>query len=137
MKKIEAYESAYPGSMFEREDGGFIRRDDAESLAGSLLALIKSGDRATEDANDEIKSLRAENQRLKDALFFWLPNIPAAENECTDRMANDAALLIGHECRIDDSAEQRGWILLTPNVAVEGAEPLAAKAPSRTKGSTT
>ncbi len=53
MKAIEAYDSAYPGSMFEREDGGFIRRDDAESLAGSLLAFIKSGDRAAGDLQDE------------------------------------------------------------------------------------
>jgi len=64
----------------------------------------------------DIARLRADNQRLKDALFFWLPNIPAIENECTERMANDAALLIGHEGRIDDSAEQRGWITLSPNV---------------------
>lgn len=48
MKAVEAYDSAYPSSMSEREDGGFIRRDDAESLVGSLLALIKSGDRAAE-----------------------------------------------------------------------------------------
>lgn len=63
MKKIEAYESAYPGSMFEREDGGFVRRDDAESLAGSLLALIKSGDHAAEDLRDALT--KAENDRWK------------------------------------------------------------------------
>ena len=68
-----------------------------------------------------LRELREENQRLKDALFFWLPNIPAVENECTERMANDAALLIGHEGRIDDSAEQRGWVALTPNAGVSGA----------------
>lgn len=68
-----------------------------------------------EEAADEIEILRTENQRLKEALFFWLPNIPAVENECTYRMVNDAALLVGHEGRIDDSAEQRGWVTLTPN----------------------
>lgn len=66
-------------------------------------------------ARDELLELHAENKRLKGALFFWLPNIPEVENECTERMANDAALLIGYEGRIDDSAEQRGWITLTPN----------------------
>lgn len=132
---MKAYESAYPGSMFERTDGGYVQRDDADSLAGSLLALIKSGDRAAEDAADEAKALRAENQRLKDALFFWLPNIPAVENECTDRMANDAALLMGHEGQITDSAEQRGWVVLTPNVQLEGAGGgLPPKAPSRSEG---
>jgi hypothetical protein len=108
-------------------------------LAGALLALVKSGDRAVEDFRDALTQankdadlyakkdqanheLRAENQRLKDALFFWLPNIPAVENECTERMANDAALLIGHEGRIDDSAEQRGWITLTtPNALGQGS----------------
>ena len=68
-----------------------------------------------------LRELREENKRLKDALFFWLPNIPAIENECTDRMANDAALLIGHEGRIDDSAEQRGWVALTPNTGIQRA----------------
>ena len=62
-----------------------------------------------------LRELREENKRLKGALFFWLPNIPAIENDCTERMANDAALLIGHEGRIDDSAEQRGWVVLTHN----------------------
>jgi hypothetical protein len=54
-----AFESAYPGSMFEREDGGYIRRDDADSLANSLLALIKSGDRAASDSNDALKQMDA------------------------------------------------------------------------------
>lgn len=63
MEAIEAYESSYPGSMSEREDGGFIRRDDAESLAGSLLALIKSGDRAAEDLQGERDELLRMNAR--------------------------------------------------------------------------
>lgn len=54
MKAIEAYDSAYPGSMHQREDGSFIRREDADSLAFALLALIKSGDRAAEDLQDAL-----------------------------------------------------------------------------------
>lgn len=76
---------------------------------------------------EERDKLLAENQRLKDALFFWLPNIPGVENECTDRMANDAALLIGHEGRIDDSAEQRGWITLAPNGGSEATSPASGE----------
>lgn len=92
MKAIEAYESAYPGSMYEREDGGFIRRDDAESLALSLLALIKSGDRAAEDLRDERDELLRMNTQQaatitqmqrglellsKDAARYrWLKSLP-------------------------------------------------------------
>lgn len=57
------------------------------------------------EAIGKIAELAEENERLKNALFFWLPNIPAIENECTERMANDAALLIGLKGRIDDSAD--------------------------------
>ena len=79
--------------------------EDREHCGESILETVAA-----------LYEARTEIQRLKNALFFWLPNIPAVENECTERMANDAALLIGHEGRIDDSAEQRGWITLTPNV---------------------
>lgn len=66
---------------------------------------------------DQVQSMTDEIARLQDALFFWLPKIPDVVNECTDRMADDAALLIGHKGRTDDSAEQRGWILPTPNAS--------------------
>lgn len=65
---LHAYESAYPGSMFERPDGGYIQRDDAESLAAGLLALIKSGDQAAEDAVTALAQVRADNKILLDAL---------------------------------------------------------------------
>lgn len=78
--------------------------DDREHSGESILATVAA-----------LYEARTEIQKLKEALFFWLPNIPAVENECTERMANDAALLIGYEGRIDDSAEQLGWVVLTPN----------------------
>lgn len=67
---------------------------------------------------DKMQSMAGEIARLQDALFFWLPNIPdGGDKACTDRMADDAALLIGREGRIDDSAEQRGWVVLMPNAS--------------------
>ena len=94
--------------------------DDREHCGESILATVAA-----------LYEARTEIQRLKDALFFWLPNIPAVENECTERMANDAALLIGHDGLIDDSAEQRGWITLTPNEQASGGgvQPLPLQAP--------
>lgn len=61
----------------------------------------------------EIAWLEDESKRLKSALYFWLPNIPAVETECTERMSNDAGLLVGYDGAIDDGAEKRGWIVLT------------------------
>lgn len=64
MEKIKAYDSAYAGSMVERIDGGYVERDDAESLAASLLALIKSGDRAAEDLQYRIEALTKQCDEL-------------------------------------------------------------------------
>lgn len=72
MKAIEAYDSAYPGSMHQREDGSFIRREDADSLAGALLALVKSGDRATEDLQDALAETKKEADRLRSALQLFI-----------------------------------------------------------------
>jgi len=63
MKAIEAYDSAYPGSMSQREDGSFIRREDAESLASALLALVKSGDREAEDLKDALIQYKKDAER--------------------------------------------------------------------------
>ncbi len=63
---------------------------------------------------DQAQSMAGEIARLQDALFFWLPNVPDVESECADRIAHDAALLAGYDGLINDSAEQRGWAMLTP-----------------------
>ena len=89
VKTIEAYDSAYPGSMCQREDGSFIRREDAESLAGALLALIKSGDRAAEDLQDALTEAKKdaelyakkdqENYELRAALGLCWSLLPDGE----------------------------------------------------------
>jgi hypothetical protein len=58
--KVRAFDSAYPGSMSEKDHGGYVERDDAKSLAGALLALIKSGDDANEYAHDRIAALESQ-----------------------------------------------------------------------------
>lgn len=46
---MRAFSSAYPGSMFEREDGDYIERSDAASLAEALLEIVKKGSDRMED----------------------------------------------------------------------------------------
>jgi len=48
-QNVVAYDSAYPGSMCERENGRYIDRDDQNSLAAALVELIASRDREIED----------------------------------------------------------------------------------------
>lgn len=58
------YDSAYPGSMCARADGDFVQRFDAASLAGALLALIRSKDRDLEDALASLENVVAERNKL-------------------------------------------------------------------------
>lgn len=58
MAEFKAYESAYPGSMTEREDGLYIRRDDPHSLAVALLGIIGHQERQLEDLKAALKEAR-------------------------------------------------------------------------------
>lgn len=49
-RTVIAYRSAYPGSMCSHEDGGYIDREDAASLAAALLELLTAEKRRAEDA---------------------------------------------------------------------------------------
>lgn len=78
---VKAFSSAYPGSMFERKDGGYVERDDAQSLAAALLALVASGDRAAEAAKDELMAVRGQLERAmeqRDELLAALRSVNAA-----------------------------------------------------------
>ncbi len=109
MKAIEAYDSAYPGSMHQREDGSFIRREDAESLAGALLALIKSGDRAAEDLHDAL------TEEKKDAARYrWLRDVG-------DATWRPFALREGYSAAQADAAIDAA--MKTPNGDVTGLAP--------------
>ena len=37
---VRAFDSAYPGSMFDKPHGEYVERGDASSLAAALLELI-------------------------------------------------------------------------------------------------
>ena len=49
MSTPRAYDSAYPGSMCDRDNGSYILRDDYTSLAAALLECIAARDREIED----------------------------------------------------------------------------------------
>lgn len=53
---ITAFDTAYPGSMTERNDGYYLRRDDHKSLAVGLVELIASRDREIEDLRASVES---------------------------------------------------------------------------------
>lgn len=46
---LHAFDTAYPGSMSERPDANYVRRDDPESLAAALIECIRARDREIED----------------------------------------------------------------------------------------
>lgn len=62
------------------------------------------------------------------ACHGWLKRIP--DTLITEMNEKQRGIIVA-------AFEEQAARYKTPNVAVEGAEPLAAKAPSRTKGSTT
>jgi uncharacterized small protein (DUF1192 family) len=102
MSKVTAYSSAYPGSMFEREDGDYLKRDDAYSLAGALVTMVAAlqndlGDMTTEACRleAELASMRASRDALAVALklahkhpgdpAMWLDEAGAALAAAKDR----------------------------------------------------
>lgn len=62
----------------------------------------------------EIEHVRAEVQRLQRALQFWLPGVPADDDEIATRAGDDAMLLVGYQGDDDACAESLGWIRLRP-----------------------
>ena len=71
MSAVKAYDSAYPGSMFEHNDGDYVERKDAASLAAALLEQVHSRD-------DQIEDWRASAVRLEGALRGLVGVIEAA-----------------------------------------------------------
>lgn len=72
---VRAFDSAFPGSMFDKPHGEYIERGDASSLAAALLELVSKHKRDAEDFEDALKqekaerdALRAEVERLRGAL---------------------------------------------------------------------
>ncbi len=57
-EQFKAYESAYPGSMSERDDGLYVRRDDPHSLAVALLGIVGHQGRQIEDLEAALKEAR-------------------------------------------------------------------------------
>ena len=62
--RVLAFDTAYPGSMSQREDGRYVERDDVGSLSGALLEQVESFRRRAEDAEDALAQDRAAVAKL-------------------------------------------------------------------------
>ena len=83
MNEIRAFDSAYPGSMSQRNDGYYVERNDHKSMAAALVELISSRDRELEDLRGAITQLEAENAELRvklDAIYNAEPDAYGVED---------------------------------------------------------
>ena len=62
---VRAFDSAYPGSMFDKPHGEYVERGDASSLAAALLELVAKHKRDAEDFEDALKQEKAERDALR------------------------------------------------------------------------
>lgn len=62
---LRAFESAYPGSMFEKSHGDYIERDDSQSLAYALLEIIAERKRQKDDIAEAFEIVCQERDALK------------------------------------------------------------------------
>ena len=60
---LKGFDSAYPGSMHERDEGRYLERDDHKSLAAGLIELIDS-------KNLEIVDLREQRKCMAQLLMI-------------------------------------------------------------------
>lgn len=85
-----------------------------------LIANVSNLGTRFEEADYEVvfaadyDALRAENERLQIALCFWMPRVPADDDEIAQRAGDDAFLLGGMDGADVPSAEDLGWIMLRP-----------------------
>jgi hypothetical protein len=63
VNKAKYFDSAYPGSMSEREDGSYVEKSDSETLADALLKNLYAAQREAEDWKDAAIHLE---KRIKD-----------------------------------------------------------------------
>lgn len=62
------YDSAYPGSMCMREDGGYVGREDGESMVAALLEIM----RLQKLSMEEWRNAVLESERKSAAIVKWL-----------------------------------------------------------------
>jgi hypothetical protein len=78
MSVVTAFNSAYPGSMFQKPDGDYIMRTDAYSLAGALVERVCALQNDLEDMTaaacqheGEANALRQSRDELLEALKVY------------------------------------------------------------------
>jgi chromosome segregation ATPase len=67
------------------------------------------------EALENYAKQNAEIQRLQRALNFWLPKMPAGDDDTSElfqRLGDDIALLVGYDGEMEAEAEERGWVTL-------------------------
>ncbi len=95
---IKAFDSAYPGSMFEKPRGSYVERDDAKSLAAALLEIIATEKRSASDLLDELQESRDEFHALKAQRDELLAGLERIANPIPYEQANvpEGYTLDGH-----------------------------------------
>lgn len=66
---VRAFDSAYPGSMFDKPHGEYVERGDASSLAAALLELVAKHKRDAEDFEDALKQEKAERDAMTKEVY--------------------------------------------------------------------
>lgn len=76
-------------------------------------AMLEFARAANEQLRSDLAFERSHRNQLQKALFFWLPNMPAVgPEEVSNRIGDDAMLLLCYEGEAEKTAEQLGWISL-------------------------
>jgi hypothetical protein len=94
--RLRAFDTAYPGSMVERDDGGYVRRDDNQALIAALAANIAADKAAIQDlqdaANDHLTNAAPDMlQALRAVASAW-GNIPGMRAPMGLKSIIDAAI---------------------------------------------
>ena len=66
MNEPKYFDSAYPGSMSQREDGSYVEKEDSESLAHALLQNLYAAQQDAEDWKDRAIQLEKQLRDIGD-----------------------------------------------------------------------
>ena len=99
----------------EQRYADFLTRESSKATNATKAEVLRQASRMLTLGYQENRNLRAEVQALQKALNFWLPCVPGVHSERDERIASDAGLLAGFDGDIEETAEAKGWIALTPN----------------------
>jgi hypothetical protein len=88
MTAAKLYDTAYPGSMVPRKEGGYVEADDHSSLAAALVAKVHRLQNEVEDW----QAAAIEQERMKNELLEALREIDGCYCEVGSMLAADDRL---------------------------------------------